>query len=338
MTIAKVVTGAIGARAYLPEGPFGTSGNFPLPAFGPGDVLIGDYGAEYEYALHNVTTTYTANQGDAYVIDNNGYAVQTYATNNYHALGSRVATFFLGGQVGINSAPVNGSIWSYTFPTVGVYGIWLQRAGTTLVKYNSINAQAKPLITYTTLGMLDAPSSLTVGSQTLTGAWTAKQTQTFTASAASGATTLTSVTPTTAGNSLPFITKGITLSGTSIPNGTYVTDIQGSTITISQATTGLISAGTITASMISSYCTTTSGSPLLTNVTSIVGLYPNQTVTGTGVGASGSGTILSITGNAPGQYVITINSNSTATANSINIVPSVYAEAYFEWPYIGTNN
>ena len=336
MTIAKVVTGAIGARAYLPEGPYGTAGNFPLPGFGFGDVLIGDYGAEFVFCKLVVSSTYTANQGDVYIIDNSYNAQQSYlvAAGGYHQSGAQAATFYLGGQTALQTAyQPNGNVWSYTFPAVGVYGVWLQRAGNTLINIGTYGAQKYPLVTAAVYGQVNNPATATVHSQTLQGAWAYATSQTFTASTTSGSVTLTAVAPIN-GQTLNFVEKGQTLSGTGIATGAVVTDIQGSTITMSLAATATNSAQTITAYLGSFYCTTTNGSPVLTNVTSIAGVYPNQTVTGTGV----SGTILSITGAAQGTYNITLSANASANGSSINVTTSGYYEGTFDWPYVGINN
>ncbi len=69
MTIASFQFEAIGAHVYLPEGPFGSGGNFPQPSFKPGTVVSGDQGAEFIYLFVNVVTAVTANQGDAYCWD-----------------------------------------------------------------------------------------------------------------------------------------------------------------------------------------------------------------------------------------------------------------------------
>ena len=64
-------------------------------------------------------------------------------------------------------------------------------------------------------------------------------------------------------------------------------------------------------------------------------MYPNMTITGTGIPAST--TIVSING-VTGSYTITMSANATATANAINVVGSGYVEGYFVWPYIDKTN
>lgn len=80
---------------------------------------------------------------------------------------------------------------------------------------------------------------------------------------------------------------------------------------------------------------TTNGSPTLTNISSTAGLYPGQTVAGTGI--PGSSTIASINGN-PGNYTITLSANATATGTAVAVTANGYVEAYFKWPYIDKTN
>ena len=330
MTIAKKVTGAIGARAYLPEGPYGSSGNYPLPSYADGEVIVGEMGAEFIFARIAVMATFTVNQGDVFVIDNSGLAVQAQTGSGVHPFGARVVTAFFGGRVGdLAGIPAAGNIWSYTFPSAGVYGMWFQQSGASVINCATVNAQTKPLNTTAVNGQLNAPSAPLASSMGVTGAWAAPQTWTFVANTTSGSAILTGITL----NALKGVVKGQTLSGTGIATGAIVTDIGADTVTMSLVATATNNTQTITASNISTYVTTTNGSPVLTNVTSIAGIYPNATLTGTGI----SGTIVSITGNAA-PYTITMSANSSATANNINAVPSVYIEGLMLWPYIGVQN
>ena len=330
MTIAKKVTANIGARAYLPEGPFGSAGQFPLPSFAAGEVVEGDLGAEFEYVLLPVSAAITLNQGDCIVWDNSGYGIQSLTGSGAHPFGAQVGFFFLGGRVADLQGLVSpGNIWSYTF-TPGVYGIWCQRAGKGLVNCATVNAQTKPLNTTAVAGQLNAPATALAASMGFgAGVLSACPTSwTFTGTTTSGSSVITGVTWT----KTPGITKGQTISGTGVVTGSVVTDFGGSTVTMSNAASASGTV-TITVSNAQTYVTTTNGSPVLTNVTSIAGLYPNQTLTGTGI----SGTIVSITGNAA-PYTITMSANSSATANSISAVPSVYIEAFINWPTIAVQN
>lgn len=331
MTIAKKITGLVGARAYAPEGPFGAAGQYPLPSFAPGEVIQGDLGAEYEYVMLPVTSSITLNQGDCIIYDNSGYGVQSLTGSGAHPFGASAGFLFLGGSKADQaSQPAPGNIWSYTF-SPGVYGIWVQRAGKSLINCATVNAQTKPLNTTAVAGQLNAPSAALAGSMGFgTGVLSACPTSwTFTGNVTSGSAVITNV----AWTKTPGITKGQTISGTGIPTGTVVQDFNGSTVTLSAVATATNAGVTITVSNAQTYVTTTNGSPVLTNVTSIAGLYPNQTLTGTGI----SGTIVSITGNAA-PYTITMSANSSATANSISAVPSVYVEAFVNWPTITVQN
>jgi hypothetical protein len=332
MTIAKNVFGVIGARTYLPEGPYGAAGTFPLPSFADGTVMEGELGAEYEFVRIAVATSFTLNQGDVLVWDNSGLAVQSQTGSGVHPFGASVGTAFFGGRVGDQASQASpGNVWSYTFATPGVYGMWAQRAGKSLLNCATINAQTKPLSTTAVNGQVNAPATPLSGSMGINSAFTAPLSGTFTANTTSGSTVLTTIT----GNALKFVNKGMTLSGTGIATGAVVTDIGPGTITMSLAATATNSAQTITATKGSSYATTTSGSPNLTNVTSIDGFYPNGTIAGTGIPAST--TIVAIWGNAA-PYTIQMSGTATATANNIALTASIYTEAFLLWPFIGSQN
>src|SRR5271165_5797404 len=134
MTISNFQFEGVGGRTFTPEGPYGAAGQTPLPSFKPGAVVAGDSEAELTFLLFPVTAAVTLNQGDLLVWDNSYAASQTsfvFATAGYPA-GADVGAFFLGGRVGdVAAAPAAGNQFSYTF-SPGVYGIWVQRAGTSL--------------------------------------------------------------------------------------------------------------------------------------------------------------------------------------------------------------
>jgi len=329
MTIAYWQYEAIGGRQYAPEGPFGAAGQSPLPNFRPGEVVGGDGEGEFVYLLFSPAAAVTVNQGDWLTWDATYQAVLTpVAATGSLDFNVNVGTFFLGGRVGDPAAaPSAGNAWSFTFPTAGVYGIWVQRSGTSLMKLTAITSQGTAIRTSATAGALAQATVATA--MGITGAGSAAFSHTFTANTTNGSTLLTGVTTAKA------LQIGATVSGTGITNGSVITDIQGSTVTISIAATATNTGTTITVLIgggtASTYCTTTNNSPILTNVTSIAGLYPNQSITGTGIGASA--VIVSITGNnAP--YTITASVNSTATANNIALTASGYYEGYLRWPYV----
>jgi len=190
----------------------------------------------------------------------------------------------------------------------------------------TVNAQTKPINTTAVNSQVNAPSSALSGSMGITGAFPAPTSWTFTGTTAIGSVNLTAV------SQAKGLVIGQTLSGTGIPNGSYVKDIQGSVIVSSLPATA---AGTvtITAANNSTWGATTNGSPALTNVPNIPGIYPNQTLSGTGI----SGTILSITG-APGNYTLNMSANASATAASINFTTTIYVEALLRWPQITVQN
>ncbi|MGY3527279.1 hypothetical protein [Bradyrhizobium sp. USDA 4452] len=331
MTIALAQFEALGARTYQPEGPFGNAGQTPLPSFKVGSVAAGDNEAEFVYVLFAPTAAVTYNQGDAFTWDNSYIALPTpAAATGSLPFGANVGALYLGGRLGDPAAAPNaGNNWSFTFSAAGVYGIWVQRAGTGLINFATVNAQTKPVTTSAAVGQLTAPASPLATSMGLTGVYPAATSGTFTANTTSGSTSLTAV------STNKFLVKGQTLSGTGIATGAVILDIQGSVVVMSLAATATNSAQTITASNNSTYVTTTNGSPVLTNVTSIAGIYPNQTIAGTGI--PGSTTIVSISGNAA-PYSITMSANATATANNINATTTGYQEAFLRWPYVSSQN
>lgn len=332
MTISKKITDVIGARGYLPEGPYGSAGNYPLPSFPPGEVCPGELGAEYEFVMLPVSAAITLNQGDCIVYDNSGYGIQSLTGTGAHPFGASVGFFWLGGRNADQATqPAPGNVWQYAFSTPGVYGIWVQRAGKGLVNCATVNAQTKPLNTTAVAGQLNAPAAALAGSMGFgtSTLYTCPTSWTFTGNVTSGSAIITSV----AWTKTPGITIGQTISGTGIPTGAVVKDFSGSTVTLSAIATATNTSVTVTVSNAQTYVNTTNGSPILTGVTSIAGLYPNQTLTGTGI----VGTIVSIYGTAA-PYTIQMSGNSTATGSAISAVPSVYVEAFIYWPTIAAQN
>jgi hypothetical protein len=104
----------------------------------------------------------------------------------------------------------------------------------------------------------------------------------FTATTATGSAVLTGI------NTAKYLVKGMQLTGTGIAAvsttqpGTFIIDIQGSTVVMSQVATAN---GTVTITALNSQTTgqVTNASKQITNVPFIPGLYPNQIITGTGV-------------------------------------------------------
>ena len=326
MTIAYREFEAIGARVFLPEGPFGAAGQTPLPNFSPGEVIAGDAEAEYVFLYFAPTASVTLNQGDALWWDQSYIALQTTTGAGSAAFGVSVGTFFLGGRIG-DPAALQGNVWSYTF-TPGIYGIWVQRSGTSLVNMATVNAQTKPVNTTAVAGQLNQPSAALAGSMGIQAIYSTLQSQTFTGTETTGSAILTAV------SSTRMLTRGQYLSGTGIPAGTYITDIQGSTVTMSAAATGS-GAQTITAAQSIFWGSNTNLSPNITGVASLPGVYPNATVTGTGV--PGSTTILSVTGASP-NFAVTLSANCTSTNANIQFTASIYIEGFLRWPFVSSQN
>jgi hypothetical protein len=338
MTIAFYQDELIGPKMYIPEGPYGPLGAPPNPNFKFGDVVSGDAESEFTFLMFNATAGQILNQGDALCWDNSYQALVTgaVATALQYPLGMSIGTFFCGGRVGDPAAaPAPGSMWSQTFVAAGTYGIWAQRSGTSLLKTGTITSQATAAVT----DSVDAAMKGGIGfvaagthSNPVQNIYPCQTSLVFTATTATGSANLTVI------SSFQFLTRGQTLSGTGIPAGTVILDIGNGTVTMSLPATATGSGVSITAANGSTFVTTANNSPVLTNVTSIAGLYPNQIVTGSGI-AAGS-VIQKIQGNAA-PYTITLSLNCTASANNINVTvaaPTVsapnYLEAFLRWPQL----
>jgi hypothetical protein len=238
-----------------------------------------------------------------------------------------VGTLYFGGRSGDPAAwPSAGNAWSYTFPTPGLYGIWVQRAGTSLGNWGTITSQLTPAVSTITVGQAAAAAAVTHG-QAITGLWTTNLTRTFTGTTLTGSTVLTAIAGlATLGTGLEI---GMTLSGAGVPNGAFIVDFQGNTLTMNVAATAS-AAVTITATKGTTFITTVNGSPVVT-APSINGLYPNALLTAVGV-AGGAATIVSISGNQS-PFSITLSGNSTASA-TVTATATKYVETYLRWPYI----
>ena len=321
----------IGPHVYTPEGPFALigsqSGGSSGPSFGFGDIVKGNAGAEFIYVKYSPVASVTYNQGDVFVFDSAFMAVPSKLGAAYHSMGSQVGTLFFGGQMGNPGANATGqgNIWSFLFAP-GVYGIWLQVNGGCVANFTTITAQADSAFTTATLGSVSALASGATNSETITGMYSAVQSFTFTGTDAVGSAILTAVSDT---NKLEI---GMTLSGTGIPNGTVITDIQGASVYMSAVATSANSGTTVTAKKGTFWGTTVSGSPLITAITTLLGVYPNSTLTGTGV----SGTLSKITG-TPGNLTITLSANASASG-TVSIAATQYVEAFLTNPFISAQN
>ena len=249
----------IGPHVYTPEGPFAPigsqSGGSSGPSFGFGDIVKGNAGAEFIYVRYAPVAAVTYNQGDVFVYDSAFMGVPSKLGAAYHSMGSQVGTLFFGGQIGNPGANATGqgNIWSYLFQP-GTYGVWLQINGGCAANFTTITAQADALFTTATLGSVSALASGAANSQGITGMFSAVLSFTFTGTTATGSASLTAVSDT---NKLEM---GMTLSGTGIPNGTVITDIQGATVSMSLVATAAGSV-TVTAKKGTFWGTTVSGSP-----------------------------------------------------------------------------
>jgi hypothetical protein len=333
-----------GARVYLPEGPYGTIGNFPLQGSKPGQVIVGDGEAEFVFLTLAVPAALTLNQGDFLIWDqsyNSGQLSEIQVAGEY-MIGSAMGTFFLGGQVPQLQATIPGAIpgniWSFTFAP-GVYGIWAQRYGTSLI--NALVKSSTTLInpnSVATKGQITfaaTQAATTLVSAAIGSIATCPLSKTFTANTVNGSAVLTAV------NTAKYLTKGMQVTGTGIPAvsatvpGTFIIDIQGSTVTLSQLCTSTNTGSTITALNSQTTGNVVNGSKQITNVPAIPGLYPNQIITGTGVVSL---TIQSITG-VPGNYNINLTTAATATNNNVQITlaaagTNLYYEGFLRGPFV----
>lgn len=330
MTIAIASYEAVGSRTYAPEGPFGAAGQTPLPSFKPGTVGAGDSEAEFVYLLFPVYTSRTINQGDFIAWDNTYNAnvlSDVFATTGY-PVGTDVGTFYLGGRSGDPAAwPNAGNAWSYTFPTPGLYGIWVQRAGTSIGNWGTITTQATQAVSTSTVGQVASATGAS-SFQNVSGLSSSPNIATFTGTTANGSAVLTAIAAMTRGSGLEI---GMTLSGTGIPNGAVILDVQGNTVTMNVAATAS-AAVTVTARKGTAFITTVNGSAIVTSPT-INGFYPNALLTAVGV-AGGAATIVSISGNAA-PYQITLSGNSTASA-TVTAAATKYIETFLRWPYLSS--
>jgi hypothetical protein len=323
-----------GAHDYTPEGPYGTTGNYPLPSTKPGQVIIGDAEGELTFVTLAIPAAVTYNQGDFFVWDNSynaGPVGEIIAASEYFP-GSAVGTIFFGGSVANPAAlPAAGNIWSYTFAP-GVYGVWMQRYGTSLMNLGALSTGAtltnpnttatKGRITMAAAAALTTFSSCPVGS-----ICNAPLSRTFTGNTVTGSAIITNV------NTAKFLVKGMQITGTGFAavsttqQGTFILDIQGSTVTVSTLATATNTGTTFTALNSQTTGQVISGSKQITKCPSVPGLYPNQIITGTGVVSL---TIQSISGN-PGNFTINLTTAATAGA-APNIVQITLAAApnYYE--------
>jgi hypothetical protein len=344
MTIAIEQFSTVGAKIFQPDGPF--SNQTPgLLAFKLGTVIDGDAEAEYTYLQLTVTGALVLQQGTIIGWDNSYQAyLPTTATETQHG-GSSIGSFFLGGRVGDPGGLPSSANWPYlyTFPSPGVYGIWVQRSGSALLNLVSAAVTAPAfgnvVTTTTTAGAVDAPTA-SVG-KPIQGLFLAPFSATFTCNNTNGSAVLTAV------STAKGVELGMGITGTGIPAGCFVAAINGNTITLGNITAAGSALCTSTNTGLTATCSryqftanTVNGSPILTNVSNISGIYP-----GSGLGVAGAGipigaTVLSIGGNSASGFVVTMSANATSTTTSttFNFTPVVsnttVVEGLFRWPYM----
>ena len=318
---------------YTPEGPFtslfANQGAIPAPSFAPGTCVDGDDEAEFTAVLFCPATAVTLNQGDFLWWDNSYIAVQTTTGAGSAPFGASVGVAFFGGRVGDPAAAPNaGNNWSYTFQP-GIYLLWVQRAGTQVLNIITGGTQTKPANSTAVLGQLAQPASPLSGSMGIQNVFSAPTTWTFTGNTTANSAIITNV------STSKGVARGQIITGTNIPANTYVQDISGTTVTLSNAATGTATATAFTVTNGATYGNVTNGSNQITGVPTIAGIYPNQTITGTGIPAST--TISSIQG-VPGAYIINLSANATATNTGVALTTTGYQEGFLRWPQVSSQN
>ena len=335
MTISLYINDqVIGPKDYAPEGPFGTAGNFPLPSTKPGQVVMGDSEGAFIFVTLAIPAAVTYNQGDFFCWDNSynaGPVGEIIASAEYFP-GTAVGTIFFGGGVANPAAaPAAGNIWSYTF-SPGVYGVWMQRYGTCLMNLGVLSLGSSLTFPATTATKARITMQATAAATTFSSApvgtiCNCPLSRTFTGNTVTGSAVITGI------NTAKFLVKGMQLTGTGFPavsttqKGTFILDIQGSSVTVSTLATATNTGTTFTALNSQTTGTVLINSKQITGCPAVPGLYPNQVITGTGVVSL---TIQSITG-VPGNF--TINLTTAATAGvAPNIVQITLAAApnYYE--------
>lgn len=335
MTIATFINDQVmGAHDYSPEGPFGAAGNFPLPSFKPGTVVAGDSEGSFIFVTLAVPASVTYNQGDFFCWDNSynaGPVGEIIAASEYFP-GTAVGAIFFGGSVANPAAfPAGGNIWSYTF-SPGVYGVWMQRYGTSLMNLGALSTGATNTFPATTatkarITMQAAAAATTFSSCPVGSICNCPLSRTFTGNTVTGSSVITGV------NTAKYLVKGMQITGTGFPavsttqKGTFILDIQGSTVTVSSLATATNTGTTFTALNSQTTGTVISGSKQITGCPAVPGLYPNQVITGTGVVGL---VIQSITG-LPGNFMINLTTAATAgVAPNIVQVTLAAAPNYYE--------
>jgi len=352
MTIATRQYEGIGARMYLPEGPFGAAGQTPFPSFQPGTVVAGAYESEFVYIYMAVEASMTVNQGDVFCWDNSYYGGPTINGSAQQVLGMGVGTAYFGGRFGDtgsgnvsvvagNTGPQTGgnasqgNIWQYVFATPGVYGIWVQRSGASVINTTGgVTALSDTVYTTTTAGSIGFLASGATHAATIANLWGVATTIAFTGTTTASSAIITSVLS-TAGTAVVGLTKGQALSSsTQIAVGSYIVDIQGSTITMN---INCLAAGTAqaqTANNAAYWATFTNASKTQAIVGYPYGVFPNSSLSGTGVGAS---CVLSSVSGNPGSLVATVSvASSAAEATAVLVTGTKYTEGMLRWPYIAS--
>jgi hypothetical protein len=330
----------IGVRLVQPSGPLEnalTGHSFKL-----GAVVRGDCEAEFVYVAFNAPAAVTLQQGQLIGWDASFQAYIPTTTNTRR--GDKIGTFFLGGRVG---DPGAGPFQITLQP--GSYGMWVQRTGESLLLLagagTTIPANANLVTTTATGGAADCPTTPLAGTKVIVGVYISPVTSAITANTVTGSNVLGN--PST----LQGVEVGMKATGTGIPAGCYVQSFNGTSITLgnnlaagSALATATNTGTTVTFTKYSVVADSTNGSPVLSNVSNIAGIYPGSVLNAVTVGIAAGSTVLSISGN-PGSYQITMSANATSSTVSttfpfapINAAQASLVEAVLNTPYIDKTN
>jgi hypothetical protein len=336
----------VGPKIFAPDGPI-TNFVPPLMPFKPGTVVAGDAESEFVYLMLNIGAATTLQQGNLIGWDNSYQAYLPTTANQRR--GDKMGSFWMGGRYGDPGGLPSGVNWpfSMTLTTPGTYGIWVQRSGAGLVMVTAAGvtapSAANPVTTTTTAGTVDAPNA-SVG-KVIQGLYLMPTSITFTANTTSGSAVLSNV------SSPEALDIGMAISGTNIPAGCFIASISGNTITMgnslstgSALATATGSGITVTAAYYTFTANTVNGSPVLTNVSNVAGVFPGSLITTAAVAGMAIGTtVLSIAGNPSAGWTLTMSANatSTTTASSFSFAPPANVAsqqalmlATWNWGYI----
>ena len=235
MTVATYQTLNFGSNPTLIDGPSTLGSGVIVPNFKAGHVAYGDCESEYVYVKVTLGSTAAFLPGQLYVVDDDYNATLISTTNSPR-----------GSKVVVCQANSLGA------QPVGVYYLWMLRAGQSPVAYTTLTTNNLTETT-ATAGALNSPSTPTTTSKLISGLYFTKAPATFTATVTNGSTVLTGPFTGVSTGSGPF--AGAAISGTGIAGGATIAavNVAGNvvqSITMSAAATASGSAIVVTPSLV----------------------------------------------------------------------------------------